>query len=164
MLACVPHIACFLIPCKKTSPWVLSVYHSYDILACFIFLYITCHSYMYARVYFHLSARIQGWCRQGRFLILFFSSLLFIFLFTPTPVAYGSSQARGRIRVAGPGVYHSHSNTRSELHLQLTQQLAAMQDPQPTEQGQRLNMHPHRNYLVLNSLSNNGNSFVLFLI
>ena len=33
-------------------------------------------------------------------------------------------------------VPHNHSKARSELHLQPIPQLAAMQDPKPTEQGQ----------------------------
>ena len=40
-----------------------------------------------------------------------------------------SSQAQGRIRAAAAGLRHSHSNARSKLHLQPSQQLAAMLDP-----------------------------------
>jgi len=47
----------------------------------------------------------------------------------PVPVAYGNSRARDQIRAAAAGLHHSHSNARSELHLQPTQQLAAMLDP-----------------------------------
>ena len=43
-------------------------------------------------------------------------------------------------------LHHSHSCTGSELHLQHTPQLTAMLEPQPTEQGQGLNLQPHGSY------------------
>ena len=57
-------------------------------------------------------------------------------------MAYGSSQARGGIRATATGLRHSLSNVGSKLHLQPTSQLLAKPDPQPTEQGQGLNLHP----------------------
>ena len=72
----------------------------------------------------------------------FFFFFLIAF-FWATPTAYESFQARGRIGVAAAGLNHRHSNARFELCLRLTPQLVAMLDPQPTEQGQRLNPHPH---------------------
>ena len=44
-----------------------------------------------------------------------------------------------------------------ELFLQSIPQLTAMLDPQSTEQGQRLNLHPHGYQSDLLSLSHNGN-------
>ena len=54
---------------------------------------------------------------------------LFILLFRAAPMAYEGSQARGRIGAAAAGLRHSHSHTRSELPLQPTPHLTAMQDP-----------------------------------
>ena len=65
----------------------------------------------------------------------------FSFLCIAALVAYGHSGARGQIRAAADG--HSHSETGSELHLRPTWQLAAMPDPEPTEQGQGSTLHPH---------------------
>ena len=59
-------------------------------------------------------------------------------------MAYGSSQARGQIGAAAKDLCHSHSNVESEPYRGPAPQLAAMQDPQPTEQGQGLNPHPPR--------------------
>ena len=61
--------------------------------------------------------------------------------------AYGSSRARGPIRAAPARLCCSHSNTRSEPHLQAM--LPAAPDPYPTEWGQGLNPHPHRDYVRL---------------
>ena len=61
-------------------------------------------------------------------------SFLFCYVFRVAPVAYGSSQARGQIGATAACLHHSHSNRGSEPHLQPTPQLAAMPDPQPTEQ------------------------------
>ena len=58
-------------------------------------------------------------------------------------MAYGVSQARGLIGAAAAGLHHSHSNVRSKPCLRATPQLTAMPDPQPTEQGQGSNLHPH---------------------
>ena len=55
------------------------------------------------------------------------------------PAAYGNSWAKGQIGATPVGLHHGHSNTRSDLHLQPTQQLVAMLDPQPTERGQGSN-------------------------
>ena len=43
-----------------------------------------------------------------------------------------------------PGLHHSHGNTGSELLL-----WAALPDPQPTEQGQESNLHPHEYFRFL---------------
>jgi len=51
------------------------------------------------------------------------------FFLRAVPASYGSSQARGRIGAAAAGHSHNLSNARSQLHLQLTPQLAAMPDP-----------------------------------
>ena len=59
------------------------------------------------------------------------------------PAAYGGAQARGRIRAVAAGLRQSHSNAGSEPCLQPTPQLPATLDPQPTEQGQGLNLQPH---------------------
>ena len=70
--------------------------------------------------------------------------LIFFFnLFRATPVAYEGSQARGQMGAIAALLHHSHSNLGSELHLRSRPQLTAMPDPQPTEQGQRWNLHPH---------------------
>ena len=71
---------------------------------------------------------------------------LFIYLFMlfrATPLPYGGSQARFRIGATDAGLRHSHTNTRSDPCLQSIPQLRAMLDPQPTERGQKLNLHPH---------------------
>ena len=52
-------------------------------------------------------------------------------------------QNRGQIGAIAAGPCHNHSNSGSEPHLRLIPQLAATPDPQPTEQGQGLNPHPH---------------------
>ena len=41
------------------------------------------------------------------------------------------------------GLHHSHNNAGPEPRLQPIPQLMATPDPQPTEQGQGLNMQPH---------------------
>ena len=66
-----------------------------------------------------------------------------ILLFRATHTAYGSSQARGQIGAAAAHLGHSHSNVGSELHRQPTPQFMATPDPEATEQGQGLNLHPH---------------------
>ena len=58
-------------------------------------------------------------------------------------MAYGDSQARGQIGAVAAGLHHSYSNEGSKSHQQTTPQLMAMPDPQPTEQGQGSNSHPH---------------------
>ena len=67
----------------------------------------------------------------------------FFLLFRATSSAYRNSQAKGLIRATAAGLHHSHSNSTSEPHLKPTPQLMATLDPQPTEQGQGLNLHPH---------------------
>ena len=62
-----------------------------------------------------------------------------IFFFQGIPAAHGSSQARGRMNLS---CSDSHSNARSKLHPRPILQPAAMPDPQPTKQDQRLNLHP----------------------
>ena len=53
------------------------------------------------------------------------AAFFFFFFLKAAPAAYGNSQARGRIGAAAAGLCRSHSNTKSELHLQPTQQLEA---------------------------------------
>jgi len=64
-------------------------------------------------------------------------------------MAYGSSQARGQIRAVAAS---------------LQPQLTAMLDPEPTEQRQELNLHPHGYELDLFLLCHKGNSHSLVLI
>ena len=68
---------------------------------------------------------------------------LWNFFWGGTPAAYGGSQARGQITAVAASLHHSHSNTISDQHLQPTPQLRATPEPQPTEQGQGSNLHPH---------------------
>ena len=67
---------------------------------------------------------------------------LLLLLFRATPTVYGSSQARDRIGATAAGLYHSRSNSESEPTATCcsSQQHLA---PQPTEQGQGSNPHPH---------------------
>ena len=58
-------------------------------------------------------------------------------------MTYGGSQARGQIGTVAAGLHQSQSNAGFELRLQTTPQPTAIQDPQPTEQGQGLNPKPH---------------------
>ena len=60
-----------------------------------------------------------------------FSFLFLFFSLGPHSQAYGSSQARGLIGAETAHLHHSLSNTGSKP------------DPQPTEQGQGLDPHPH---------------------
>ena len=60
-----------------------------------------------------------------------------------TSMAYRGSQARGPIEAADYSLRHSHSNAGFEPCPQTAPQLMAMPDPQPTEQGQGLNLQPH---------------------
>ena len=101
-----------------------------------------------------------------------FSILLFIYLFIyliclyrAVPTAYGGSLARVLMAATAAGLHHSHSGLRSEPHLQLTPELMAMTNPQPSEQGQGLNSQPHGSWLDSFLMFHNGNScfFILFL-
>ena len=79
-------------------------------------------------------------------LLLSFFFILFFCLFAiswAAPTAYRVSQARGLIGAVATRLRQSHSNEGSELRLQPTPQLTTMPDPQPTEQGQGSNPHPH---------------------
>ena len=67
------------------------------------------------------------------------SKNFFFLLFRAKPAAYRSSQATGGIGAAAGSLHCSHSNLESKPSLQTTQQLTAMSDPQPTEQGQGSN-------------------------
>ena len=60
-----------------------------------------------------------------------------------TEVAYGSSQARGQIGAIAADLHRSHGNMGSKTHLVSTPQLMTMLHPQPTEEGQGSNPHPH---------------------
>ena len=53
----------------------------------------------------------------------------FFCLFRAAPTAYGYFQARDRIGAIAASPRHSHSNLGSELSLQATPQLTAVQDP-----------------------------------
>ena len=76
-------------------------------------------------------------------LACFCRRFFFFFLFRAVSVAYGSFQTGGQIRAVTGGLSHSHSNAGSKPHLWPISQLMAMSDPQPAEQGQKLNSHPH---------------------
>ena len=58
-------------------------------------------------------------------------------------MAYGSSQGRGQIRSIAAGLHHSYTNPRSELSLRPILQTTMLD---PTEGGQRSNLHPHGYY------------------
>ena len=83
---------------------------------------------------------------------------LFFFLFMATPVAYGCSQAGGRIRAVAAGLHHSHSNTGSldVSHICNTRSLTHQARPgiKPASS--------QRQRWVLNSLSHNGSSVMLY--
>ena len=85
-------------------------------------------------------------------------SLSSYYYFMATPMAYGSSQARGWIGAVAASLHPSHSNSRPELQLRPTPQLTANPDPQPTEQTQGSNPHPHGCQSGSFPLSHNGNS------
>ena len=68
-------------------------------------------------------------------------SFFFLGLFTAALAAHRGSQARGPIGAVAASPCQSHA--RSEPSFRPTPQLMAMTDPQPTEQGQGLNPHPH---------------------
>jgi len=68
------------------------------------------------------------------------SGFVLLLLFRAAPEAHGSSQVRGRIGAAVAGLHHSHSNSGSKPCLRSTTQLAAMLDPQHTEQSQGSNL------------------------
>ena len=72
----------------------------------------------------------------------FFFFCLFAFS-RAASVAYGGSQARSPVRAVAASLLQSHSNAGSEPHLQPTPQLMVTLDPQPTEQDQGSNLHPH---------------------
>ena len=80
-------------------------------------------------------------CPPSLFYLLY-SFLVFAFS-RAAPVAYGGAQARGPIGAVAASLRHSHSNRGSEPHLRPTPQLTATLDPQPTEQGQGLNLQLH---------------------
>ena len=93
-----------------------------------------------------------------------FIALFFFFgLFRAIPMAYGGSQARGRIGVVATSLHHSYSNEGSNPCLRPTPQLKATLDPQPTEQGQGLNLWIHGYWLYSFLLSHDSNSWIYFL-
>ena len=98
-----------------------------------------------------------GFSKVGR---LIDSIIIVIVIFRATPVAYVISQAKGQIGAlaAAAGLHHSASSAGTESCLQTTPQLMAMPDPQPTEQGQELNLHPHGYLSGLLPLSHDRNS------
>ena len=75
--------------------------------------------------------------------MLYYKLYFFFGLFRAAPTAYGGPEARGRIGAVDTSLHHSHSNARSPSHLRSTQQLTAMPDPYPSEQGQGSNLCPH---------------------
>ena len=81
-------------------------------------------------------------------------------------MAYGGSQARGRIGAIADGLRQSHSNEGSEPRLQLTPQLTAMPDLQPTKRGQGWNPQPHTWFLVrfVNHWATTGTPFYYFTV
>jgi len=81
--------------------------------------------------------------------------ILLLFL-RPYLQAHRSSWARDRRRTAAAGLCLNHGNAGSELHLRPTPQLVTMPDPEPTEQGQRSNPHPHGHYVGSLTLSHSG--------
>ena len=56
---------------------------------------------------------------------------------------FASSKAKGLIGATAASLHHSHINLGSEPYLWPTPQLTAMPEPQPTDQGQGSNLHPH---------------------
>ena len=84
------------------------------------------------------------------FSFLFYIFIIYLFIYfclfafsRAALVAYGGAQARGPIGAIAASLRHSHSNRGSEPHLRPTPQLTATLDPQPTEQGQGLNLQLH---------------------
>ena len=67
----------------------------------------------------------------------------FFLLFRVAPATHGWSQAQDRIGATAASLHHSHSPARSKLSIRPTLQLTATPDPQPTEQGQGLNLQLH---------------------
>ena len=77
------------------------------------------------------------------FFSFFFSFFCLFAILGPAPPAYGGSQGRGPIGAVATGLHQSHSYLGSEPRLWPTLQLTATPDPEPTEQGQGLNLQPH---------------------
>ena len=75
-------------------------------------------------------------------LSLSLSFFFFFLLFRASPMPYGSSQAGGQIGAAAVSLYPSHSHV----------------DPQPTERGQVLNLHPHGSLSDSLLMHHSGNS------
>ena len=99
-----------------------------------------------------------------------FFFFFFFFAFQATLEAHGGSQARSQIGATAVSLYHSHSHNHShshvefELHLQPTQQLTAMLDHYPTEQGQGSNPHPHGYQLDSLPLCHNKNFLLVIFL
>ena len=72
---------------------------------------------------------------------------IFFFLFTAAPIAYGSSQAWGWIRASATGLHLTRWQHQIRVTSKPVLQLTATLDPQPTEQSQGSNPHPHRDYI-----------------
>ena len=87
--------------------------------------------------------RLLSHCTTAGTLRVFSIFFFFYLLFRAAHTAYGGSQPRSWFGATAAGLCHSRSNTGSKPHLQPTPQLTAMPDPQPTERGQRLNLHSH---------------------
>ena len=108
----------------------------------------------------NLSTLVFTQCKYSLFNILFKVSFILISfcLFRGTPMAYGGSQARGLIRAVASSLCHCHSSARSKLCLQPTPRFMATSGPQPTKQGQGLNLQPHSSQSDSFLLSHDGNS------
>ena len=86
------------------------------------------------------------------------TTIFFFHVFGATFAAYGCSQARGQIGAVATGPCHSHSSMGSEPRLWPALQLMTMPDPQPTEQGQKLELSPHGCWSDSFLLSHEGHS------
>ena len=97
--------------------------------------------------FIHTACPEQSYPEENRVLSrraeMIFPYFFFFLIFRAAPTAYGCSQARRLIRSVATSLCHSHSNKGSKPHLWPIPQLTAMLDPQPTEQGWRLNLQPH---------------------
>ena len=89
--------------------------------------------------------------------------LIFLAFFMSAPAAYGSFQGRSKILAAAVGLHHSHSNTGCELHLWPTHSSWQSQILNPLSKAKDQTQILMDASLILNQLSHNGNSWVIFL-
>ena len=126
---------------KKYSKFFCSSF-----LICPLFLYLTTKTqFLNTFLYLYMST----WALLGR---KFFSKWPHLWHMAVP------SWARGRTGVADASLCHNHGNTRSELHLWLIPQLAAIPDPQPTTTPVIKPASSQRQHWVLNPLGHNWNS------